>query len=383
MSDQEKTEMNQPDDAAVEAEAVAPTPAAEAPPAAPARKGSSGVAWLAILLVLGVAGATGWVVMEAQKREATVTSRLTALESTVESSTRNKDTRLEDLSEQLTSEFKQGLSGVESAASSEAFRLSKSIETLESQLTAAREELSRFSSADRDSWLLAEAEYLLRLANQRLIMASDAEAAKALLTSADKVLRQLDNTALHDVRRAVAADLAAVRAVPKIDVEGIYLRLSALVEQAGSLRIFQLPEREEAPLRDQAQSWKDTLREGYEAALEKLSDYIIIRRRDVPMQTLMDPQWEGLVRQNLRMLLEQAQVALLSGNQVLYTESLARARHWVGEFAESDTAAAQALSRELTQLGDEQVSVEMPDLSRSLQALDDAMERRLEQGGGE
>ena len=45
----------------------------------------------------------------------------------------------------------------------------------------------------------------------------------------------------------------------------------------------------------------------------KLSDYIVIRRRDVPMQALMDPQWEGLVRQNLRMLLEQAQVALLSG----------------------------------------------------------------------
>lgn len=370
MSDQEKTDN-------ADAEAVvdtAPEPAKE-----PARKGSSGIAWFAILLVLGVAGASGWVVMEAQKREAAMAERLQALESGAQ----QEDNRLEALGERLQGEFKQGLSTVEAAASGDTFRLSKSIESLESQLAAQREELARFSSADRDSWLMAEAEYLLRLANQRLIMASDAEAAKALLESADEVLKQLDDTVLHRARGAVAADLAAVRAVPKIDVEGIYLRLGALIDQAASLRIFQLPKPQETPEREVAEGWQETLKQGYESALEKLSKYIIIRRRDVPMQTLMDPQWEGLVRQNLRMLLEQAQVALLSKNQTLYTESLARAQHWVKEFAESDAAAAEAISRELTQLGDEQVSVNMPDLSRSLRALDQAIERRLEQGGDE
>lgn len=375
MSDQEKTDN-------AEAKADVTTEPAQAEGSAtqePAKKGSSGVAWFAVLLVLGVAGASGWVVLEAQKREAAMAERLAELESVAQ----QKDDRLEALGERLQGEFKQGLSTVEAAASGDTFRLSKSIESLESQLAAQREELSRFSSADRDSWLMAEAEYLLRLANQRLIMASDAEAAKALLESADQVLKQLDDTVLHKVRGAVAADLAAVRAVPKIDVEGIYLRLGALIDQAGNLRIFQLPEVGETPEREVAEGWQETLKQGYESALEKLSKYIIIRRRDVPMQTLMDPQWEGLVRQNLRMLLEQAQVALLSKNQTLYTESLSRAKHWVGEFAESDAAAAQALSRELVQLGDEQVSVNMPDLSRSLRALDQAIERRLEQGGDE
>jgi uroporphyrin-3 C-methyltransferase len=54
--------------------------------------------------------------------------------------------------------------------------------------------------------------------------------------------------------------------------------------------------------------------QGYEAALQKLSEYIVVSRRDVPIETLMDPQYEGLVRQNMRMLMEQAQVAMLSGN---------------------------------------------------------------------
>jgi uroporphyrin-3 C-methyltransferase len=185
------------------------------------------------------------------------------------------------------------------------------------------------------------------------------------------------------VRGAVAADLAAVRAVPRVDVEGIYLRLAALVEQAGKLVIFELPERESQPRPAAAQDWQARLRQGYENALAKLSDYIIIRRRDVPMQALMDPQWEGLVRQNLRMLLEQAQVALLSGNQTLYSESLQRAQHWVGEFFESDEAAARAMAREITQLTDSIVAVTMPDISRSLRTLDDAIAQRLQQGGDE
>ena len=101
------------------------------------------------------------------------------------------------------------------------------------------------------------------------------------------------------------------------------------------------------------------------------------------MQALMDPQWEGLVRQNLRMLLEQAQVALLSSNQALYEASLERASHWVAEFFESDEAAARAMDREIRQLADLQVAVTLPDISGSLEALDRATERRLQQGGGE
>ena len=97
----------------------------------------------------------------------------------------------------------------------------------------------------------------------------------------------------------------------------------------------------------------------------------------------MDPQWEGLVRQNLRMLLEQSQVALLSGNQVLYRESLGRAQHWVGHFLESDEAAARAIARELAALEGLTVAVALPDISRSLRALDDVIEQGLQQGGGE
>ena len=266
---------------------------------------------------------------------------------------------------------------------SETSELTERLDAREATLAALQDELGRFSASDRNSWLLAEAGHLLRLANQRLVMAQDPVASLALLQSADAVLLEIDDPRLHEVRAALAADIAALKAVPKVDVEGIYLRLSALVEQAGNLVIFQLPRQPERVRPEPAENWQGRLRQGYEAALAKLSDYLIIRRRDVPVQSLMDPQWEGLVRQNLRMLLEQAQVALLSGNQTLYTASLERAQHWVGQFLESDEAAALAVSEELDELAALTIGVPQPDISRSLQAMDVAIDQRLHSQAGQ
>jgi len=382
------------DEAEVSADEATIEPVAPPPPAPKeTTKSSSGIGWLALLLVLAMAGGAAWLYPQLQSTEAALQERLAALEgsggqddtslSALESSLRSQMQTGLDQVQQSVGQLQQSVAQLQQSQKSNSSSLAQSLVSMESQLAEQRAELARFGSNDRGSWLMAEAEYLLRLANQRLIMAGDAVAAKALLESADKVLRELDDVSLHTVRGAVAADLAALRAVPKVDTEGIYLRLSALIEQSERLVIFEMPEKEARLAPEMAEDWKDTLEQGYQSALAKLRDYVVVRRRDVPMQALMDPQWEGMVRQNLRMLLEQSQVALLSGNGKLYRESLERAQQWVEQFNESDTEAANALIQELRQLGNRDIAVELPDISRSLKALDKAIEQRLQQGGGE
>jgi uroporphyrin-3 C-methyltransferase len=338
---------------------------------------SAAVAWLAFLLVIALAAGAVWVLREAQLRESGLKERIAQLESV----TGQKQANLDQLSDRLTRQLNAGLEGLKSDMNTQAADLSRSLETVEAQLADQKKELARFSATDRENWLLAEAGHLLRLANQRLVMAGDPVAAEALLNGADSVLRDLNDPALHVVRAAVAADIAALRAVPEVDVEGIYLRLSALIGQADKLVIFQFEEQDAKPAPEAADSWRGRLRQQYEAALSKLSDYIIIRRRDVPMQALMDPQWEGLVRQNLRMLLEQAQIALLSGNQALYTTSLSQAQEWVAQFKDSDTAAAKAISAQIKQLQALTIQIPQPNISRSQNALDKAIELRAQDGG--
>ncbi len=350
-------------------------PKSNAVDGAPSAKGSSVVAWLALLLVLGLGAALAWGAMQLQRTEATINTRISKLETLTAQD--NVDLVA------LNKKWKTQLEAVTSRSAKADAGRRKQLQLIENRLLAQREELARFGATDRADWLLAEAQYLLRLANQRLIMADDVVAAKALLISADGILVELQDISLHDVRAAVAADLAAVRAIPRRDIQGMYLDLAALIEQADTLVIFQLPEDVSRLPLQPAENWRERLQQGYEEALIKLSDYVIIRRRDVPMDALMDPQWEGLVRQNLRMLLEQAQVALLSTNQVLFRESLARANHWVTEFFAADEAAAKALAEAIKALGKKDISVEMPDISRSLAALDATLERRMQRGGGE
>ena len=370
----------------VEQEETTPAPSdkPEPAPAATVKRRGGFIAWLALLIALALVAASGYSLLEAQKREAALLDRLTGLESRAQSEQSDSD----GMAQALREELGDGVGRLETRLAADVEKLealaaeqTAALEQVDARLAEQRAELARFSASDREDWLLAEAEYLLRLANQRLIMTGDVAAAQALLSSADAVLRELDDVALHGARGAVAADMAALRAVPKVDTEGVYLRLAALIEQAGALVIFQMPDVEAQPDPEPAEDWQGRLRQGYESALLKLSDYIIIRRRDVPMQALMDPQWEGLVRQNLRMLLEQAQVALLSGNQVLYEESLLRAEHWANEFIESDEAAARAVVREITELRAATIAVDLPDISRSLRAVDEALAARLQRDG--
>lgn len=352
-----------------------PSPSRPAPPPTARKGGSSFPGWLALLLVLCLGAAAGWTVMQGMEREKNLQQRIGELELV----TREEGNELQALERKLQAELNDGVQN----ARAELEQQSSTLIELQSQLERQGEQLDAYNANDHESWLRAEAQYLLRLASQRVIMARDTESALALLNSADSILRELDDANLHDVRAAVAAEQAALRAVPDVDVEGIYLRLSALIEQAGELRIFQLQEQAAQPEAEESDDWQMRLERGYEEAARKLSDYIVIRRRDVPMQALMDPQWEGLVRQNLRMLLEQAQVALLSGNQTLYVESLQRAQHWVDQFLDTDEAAARAMAREITQLESQVIQVDMPDMDRSLRALDEAVKRRLQQGGAE
>jgi uroporphyrin-3 C-methyltransferase len=409
---------NTGDDAAAASSAAGPasTPAA-APATAAEPAGNPLIPKLALAIAVLAAGAAFWGLLDGQRRDSDVLQRLTgleavsgresatleqlntALERQVELAVKAAETQLRGELQAADDELRDRLADVaedardarsgqaETAKAVAGLRdsLAGRFERLDSQLARQRSQLEEFqqvSAGDRDSWLLAETNYLLRLANQRLVMTGDTASAQALLRSADGVLRELDDPSLHEVREANAEDLAAERAVPKLDRQGAYLRLAALIDRIDSLEVFDTPSLPagDAPPKGEG-DWQSRLRQGYERALAKLSDYVVVRRRDEPVEVLMDPQWERLVRQNLRMLLEQAQVALLSGNGRLYRESVERAAGWVREFEASDPDGAAAMVAELEDLAGERVSVDVPDATASLAAMQSVLAARAGRSG--
>ncbi len=253
--------------------------------------------------------------------------------------------------------------------------LQQQIQALQAALHSQQKQLQSMSTTDREDWLLAEVEYLIRLANQRLLMGEDIASAAKLLRAADEIIRELDDAALYGVRKIIAEDRVALQAATTLDIEGLYLQVAAVAVQAAKLRLYQPPELLVETQATQFEGgWRQKLGQGFTAAWEKLSSYIQIHRRDEKYSPVLAPEYEEAVRQNVQLMFEQAQLALLSGNQALYRHSLDRAEQWLQDYYTVDLNSTIAVIDSLKTLQEQNITIVVPDISRSLRQLKNYIE---------
>jgi len=249
-------------------------------------------------------------------------------------------------------------------------------------LRSHNNKLSDLSAADRADWQLAEVEYLLRLANQRLLMARETRGARALLEAADQILLELDEMALHPVRRAVAEDLAALRAVAEIDIEGIYLRLEALAQQVAKLPMYEVPEMKGQPMSEkdnavfnpvasgtEPEDWLTSLQSVWYTNWKAIQKYVVIQHRDEIVQPLPSKQTQELIQQRLQALIEEAQLALLKSQQTIYSDNLNKAIALLKEYYEFNRVSTMAAITTLQELNELRLVNELPDISGSLKEV--------------
>ncbi len=326
-----------------------------------------GLLWLFVLITLIVSGAAGYGVYWLwQQTDQTALSQTDLLE---QSQTAIIDLRddLGSLESAIESESNQRESSLQ-AAQDEMSLLAKSLEK-------QQRHIKELSASNRDQWLLAEVEYLLRLANQRILMSKDASGALAMLDSADGVLQGIDDVSLHNVRKAIADDLASLRSADELDVNGTYLKLAALATQLETLELYELPEFDlpevdtELLTPDEQQAWTERLKSALSAIGSAFSKAFIIRRDNEQVEAMLEPQDELYLRQNLRLMLEQAQLALLSQQQGVYQTSLEKAQRWIAQYFLIEDNATQAALQALSDLATLNVDPPLPDISGSFRAL--------------
>lgn len=267
-------------------------------------------------------------------------------------------------------------------------------EHLESQLKRQNTQIEAMASSSLDDWRLAEAEYLIRLAGQRVAI-GQSDRVLVLLNRADDILRDLDDLKLLSVRQSLANDINAVKLAGKVDREGLYLRLNTLKAAIGQLSLTPTPEvqndtGEKALSDDRAskeaetsigrigRSWKNFIDHAGQAFGRFWQEHFQIRMLDAPEKALMMPDQELYLRQNLQLVLSQAQLALLEEQSVVYGESLKQAVQWLQVFFQLDERAALAIA-ELEFLQQQAISADLPDISDSLAALQQYLDERDKQ----
>jgi len=287
---------------------------------------------------------------------------------------------------QTVSSVNQQLGQLQARAEAE----KQNIAELQDRLTRSIQQVTANREVSRKDWLLAEVEYLLRLANQRVLMEQTPNGALTLLKSADAILSETDDVTIYDVRKALAADIAALEAVPRLDTEGVFLRLGALNQQVDSLRVVPVSERRELPQmleeitpESVKQSWGEGFKASWNKAMNKFEQLVVIQHHDEPIKPLMSPEQTFFLQQNLHLMLEQAQMALLQRKQQAYDSSLSKAQAWIATHFDPKDATTLALLGGLKELSEVNVALELPDISGSLTSLKDYLERMqaLREGG--
>ena len=212
-------------------------------------------------------------------------------------------------------------------------------------------------------WKLAEAEYLLRIANHRVLMEQDANGALQLLLAADQILEELDDFALHGIRARLADEIIALKNVPRDDLQGMYLRLEAAKGQLANARYTQPDVRPLAPPEPTLTVW--------EQLVAATQEFVRVRRLtdDNRIKPLLAPQESVYLELQLRLLFEQAQLAVLKRHQDVYEQSLTNIRQHIQDYFVAEEHATQVLLDEVESLLKFELQRPLPDVSASLSEL--------------
>jgi uroporphyrin-3 C-methyltransferase len=275
---------------------------------------------------------------------------------------------------ELVAEFEQSRAALAQAQA--ALRDAQArITELETRVTDAQEsrvaveEMYRELSRSADDRMLAEVEQLLILASQQLQLAGNVKGALIALQAADQRLARADKVQVANLRRALNGDMDRLKALPLVDTVGIALKLDALVQQADTLPFVVA---ETLPAARTATRVKTAEEPGYLRVARdfwaEMKSLVRIREIDASEAALLAPEHGYFLRENLKLRLLAARVALLARDEASFRDDIRASQAWIGKYFDTKARANANALATLKQLGESPVSISPPDINASLAA---------------
>jgi len=341
-------------------------------PAVQPRRGTSPVSWLALFLALLALAAVGYMIVEDRRTRAVEEASADSLERLAGriDESRASLSRLDEGLEDLVSSD-EGLETRLAELQRDIDRRSDLLDSLPGRMSNLENSIAALQGASagaRDTWLLAEAEYYMQIANAQLQLGNNPQLATLALEMADERVVQMANPALTDVRRALAGELAALEAMEKPDLEGTTLTLASLARVVDSLPLRaasgQSGQAGGAPEEEQgaaARAWS--------SVKDAMSGLVRVTPPDEETRALLTPDAAQLIRSNLALQLQAARLALLRGEQAIFEQSLEDANALLMQYFDVDSAQVASVRDTIAEIRDSMVAVKAPDISESLRLI--------------
>ena len=334
------------------------------------KKTGTALSLLAILIALGVGGAGYYF---GQQQVAEIQQKLTALES---QSGVAVSAPVSDNSGQVT-QLEQGLKTaqdkVEQLEQLVAGKTSE-IATLQAQV----KQVSQLAGAQQPSdWLFSEADFLLNNALRKLVLDNDVDTAISLLKLADETLVKVNNSQANTIRTAINQDLKQLLSLSSVDQNAVMQKLSQLANtvdelQALNVNFDEAPEKS-GKLSDDIADWQQNVEK---SATSFLNHFIRISpKQTADKKELLAPNQDIYLRENIRLRLQLAIMAVPRQQDELYKQSLDAVASWVRSYFDTNAEVTQNFLKSVDELADSSIYVDVPGQLQSLTLLDKYLNR--------
>lgn len=254
---------------------------------------------------------------------------------------------------------------------------------LTQRLDQIEKKLATLSGRDNQTWLLAQADFLVKMAGRKLWNEQDVTTAGALLKSADVSLAEMNDPGVLKIRKALTEDIGQLSAIAPVDYDGITLKLNQLMNQVDALP---LAEDHIAPaLSDKAreeqkavsgswQEWRQNLRKSWQ---DFMHNFVTIRRRDQTAAPLLAPDQTIYLRENVRAQLLIATQAVTRYQQTVYDKALKNVAEWIPAYFNQKRPETQAFMKTLQELQQQAIALKLPEQLHSLPLLQKIAQDRV------
>ncbi|MFS1958467.1 heme biosynthesis operon protein HemX [Vibrio cyclitrophicus] len=230
-----------------------------------------------------------------------------------------------------------------------------------------------------NDWLLAEADYLVKLAGRKLFLEHDAVSATKLMESADQRIAALNDPSLVSLRQSMTNDITKLRTIPLIDRDGLVLRITSLQQQVDHLPLANaiLPEAavvEKKAVSGDINDWQNNLMTSMKDFSE---NFITFRSRDGEVIPLLSPEQHFYLRENIKGKLETAIRAVYKEQGDVYNAALKTANEWSTAYLNQDNQSVIEFEKAIKQLSEQNISVKYPVKLESQNELSDVIRERL------
>lgn len=224
-------------------------------------------------------------------------------------------------------------------------------------------------------WKYAEVEYLLTVANHRLLLERDIDTALLALLDADAKLKAIGDPALIPIRGKIADELSALKSVDRPDLPGMSARLRSLVEGIEQLPLISKEHILTIKARDQEDREIDSWTELPGTIWKDIKSLVEIKRNDGHIEPLLPPDERHYLSQNLGLKLEESRIALLNRDTAVFRQNLSDTREWIERYFDKESFAVTNVVSTVNELESIELKPTLPDISGSLRHLRDWVEQ--------